>query len=158
MAAGRKLDVIIDTREQTPWVFSERVTTIRDALPTGDYSLVGARNLVTIERKTLNDFVGTVIGARKRFTAELERMQAFPYRLIVVEGSLEDILRGRYTSKASPTSVLATAISLHVNWKTPVLYAGSRPCAAAYVEMWFDHVSRAIAKLNQSEMNGVSNE
>ena len=33
--------IIIDTREKHPFAFSDRVTTIRKALPAGDYSVEG---------------------------------------------------------------------------------------------------------------------
>lgn len=146
MKKHHSITIIIDTREQTPWMFPDSMPTIRDTLPTGDYSIEGKRHLVCVERKTLNDFVNTVIQGRKRFVEELKRMQAYPYKLVVIEASIEDILRHRYTSKASPTAVLATAISLQVEWGVGVVFAGTRGCAAAFVEKWLTYVSRVVDK------------
>ena len=42
--------IIIDTREQQPWVF-EDYTTANEKLDTGDYSIEGMEDLLCIERK-----------------------------------------------------------------------------------------------------------
>ena len=50
-----------DTREQEVYTFdAARVTTVRRALPAGDYSLDGLEDRVAIERKTVEDLVSTM--------------------------------------------------------------------------------------------------
>ena len=74
--------VIIDTREQEPYGFNPRlVTPVRRALPAGDYSVAGLEQTVAVERKTLDDFVGTVMRARGRFYRELRRLGALRPRV-----------------------------------------------------------------------------
>ncbi len=60
--------IVVDTREQEPYGFDAgRVRVIRRALPAGDYSLEGMESTVAVERKSLPDFVSTVIHSRPRF-------------------------------------------------------------------------------------------
>ena len=67
--------IIIDTREQEPFEFdTESVEVLDKALPTGDYSLAGYENLVCIERKSLPDYVQSVIMQRVRFIKEVNKI------------------------------------------------------------------------------------
>ena len=91
------LHIIIDSREQAPWAWdpSDAVTEIR-GLAAGDYALAedceavrGREALAVrfaIERKSLDDFLGTISAGWDRFQRELVRMEAFPARVVIVEG------------------------------------------------------------------------
>lgn len=91
------LRIIIDEREQAPWSWapSDATTEIR-SLVAGDYALVddceavrGRKMLAvrfSIERKSLDDFLGTISTGWDRFQRELVRMEAFPVRVVIVEG------------------------------------------------------------------------
>lgn len=94
--------VCIDTREQAPFTFQGLrtdakdgnrqliVETIPTTLTTGDYSIEGMEGLVSIERKSVADFYGTILAGRDRFERELVRLQeiaaAGGYAEIVCEG------------------------------------------------------------------------
>lgn len=94
------LRIIIDTREQSPWAWdaNDATTEIR-ALSAGDYALAedcervkGRATLAvrfSIERKSLEDFLGTISAGWDRFQRELTRMEAFPARVVIVEGNFE---------------------------------------------------------------------
>lgn len=96
------LRIVIDTREQSPWAWdpSDAVTEVR-ALSAGDYALESDCELVkgratlavrfSIERKSLEDFLGTISTGWERFQRELTRMEAFPARVIIVEGDFADV-------------------------------------------------------------------
>ena len=57
--------LLVDTREQEPYSFDDRLAVAeRWALPAGDYSVAGIEGVVAVERKTLDDFVSTVIHSR----------------------------------------------------------------------------------------------
>lgn len=128
--------VVIDTREQRPYSFSEnRVGGVaRAALPAGDYSLQGYETQIAVERKSLEDYISTIIHAQDRFGRELALLKTYPRAWIVVEGSLDDILQGRYQSRANPQSLLALTASLMTTIGIPVLFATDRPNARALVE------------------------
>ncbi|MCL4552924.1 MAG: hypothetical protein M1305_05160, partial [Candidatus Marsarchaeota archaeon] len=80
--------VVIDTREQEPYTFDPGwIETIRRALPAGDYSLLGYEASIAIERKSLEDFVGTLIRGRERFRNELLKLQRYQHACVVVEAS-----------------------------------------------------------------------
>lgn len=69
----------------------------RGKLDAGDYALDGDTRL-SIERKSLDDFLGTISSGWERFERELERManQRHVARCIVVEGSIADIANGKH--------------------------------------------------------------
>jgi ERCC4-type nuclease len=70
--------VLVDTREQEPYSFDARlVVTERRTLPAGDYSVACLEGVVGVERKTLDDFVSTVIHSRRRFREELKRLAEY---------------------------------------------------------------------------------
>lgn len=77
------MTVTIDTREQTPWSFPGWVKVQRGTLPTGDYALAG--DIWAVERKSLDDFLGSVSSGWERFGRELDRMDGWPAKVIIVE-------------------------------------------------------------------------
>ena len=91
MTSHSKLKIVIDTREQTPWAFpSYIVDSKRGTLRTGDYALEGDYNFA-IERKSLDDFLGTISTGWERFLRELDRMEEarYPAKIIIIEGDFE---------------------------------------------------------------------
>lgn len=88
-----KPTIIIDTREQTPWTFS-RFPTECGTLPTGDYSIKGLTRLIVVERKSLPDLLGCIGHDRERFTAELQRLRGYRFRLVIIEGTAGLITAG----------------------------------------------------------------
>ena len=51
------MKVVIDTREQLPYEFEDSITR---TLQTGDYSIFGYEDQITVERKTKADAYGTI--------------------------------------------------------------------------------------------------
>ena len=96
------LHIIIDSREQSPWAWDASDATVEIAgLVAGDYALAsdteqpkrrGAMRAVRfgIERKSLEDFLGTISTGWDRFQRELDRMAAWPARVVIVEGNFAD--------------------------------------------------------------------
>lgn len=136
--------IVIDTREQEPWSFGAGVATVRAGLPTGDYSIVGLESRVAVERKSLEDFVGSVTFGRERFWRELLRMKALDVRAVIVEAMLLDVAGGHYRSRATPASILASSLAITVDFGIPVLWAGDRTLAARCA-LWM--LRRAHARL-----------
>lgn len=79
--------IICDTREQNSLSFRgfRGVETVRSGLKTGDYSVLGYEDQITFERKSVQDLVGTLISGHQRFLKEMERMQTFKAKYILVE-------------------------------------------------------------------------
>jgi ERCC4-type nuclease len=126
--------IIIDTREQAPFLFSENVDTQRGTLQSGDYSVVGLVNTVAIERKSLDDLVGSITAGRERFMACCSRLSRLDFACIVVEAALSDVLAGAYVSKTRPQSVVGSVLAIHVDFGLPTIWAGSRSNAANITE------------------------
>lgn len=79
--------IVIDTREQCPWSFDPaQVDAFIGTLKTGDYALEGDDRFA-IERKSLDDFLGTISSGWPRFCRELNRMSDFVAKVIIVEGN-----------------------------------------------------------------------
>ena len=84
--------IIIDTREQEGYSFDPRLAaTVRRALPAGDYSVAGLESTVAVERKSLDDFVSTVIHGRERFRNELRKLAGYRAACVVVEAGMLDV-------------------------------------------------------------------
>ena len=91
-----KYTVIQDTREQKGWYFSEYDKCSgmeQGSLKTGDYTLKGFEEMVCIERKFSVEEIATNLGKKKKaFDAEMKRMQEFPFRYIICEFSMSDLI------------------------------------------------------------------
>ncbi len=84
--------IFVDTREQTPLRFNSYPIEIR-TLNYGDYSFSDSKASCDcfIERKSLNDFLGTLSGGFERFKNEIERANSDgAYLVVVVERSFND--------------------------------------------------------------------
>lgn len=115
--------VAVDTREQLPYTFprSERMT-----LSSGDYSIVGLQCMVAIERKTKRDALKCLSEKIRRFERELVRLADYDYAAIIVESTLQDFLIAPSFLRIRPEAAAATIVSLSVEYRIPVFFAGNR--------------------------------
>lgn len=100
---------IVDSREQTPLDLSPLSVTVM-GLDTGDYSAVGLEHIVRIERKSLDDLVACVGRERDRFQREVERMLAYPVRVLLVESTWSAIEMGGWRGRVTPSQVYGSLI------------------------------------------------
>ena len=131
--------IVIDTREKRPWAFPEWAKTRIGTLATGDYALEGDESFA-IERKSLDDFLGTVFGQWARFQRELQRMDGWVAKVIVVEANLAQfcfreqagcvVAPEHSHSKISPKAVLARLAELTFMGVT-VIFGGTADMSAA---------------------------
>jgi|19_taG_2_1085344.scaffolds.fasta_scaffold05541_6 hypothetical protein len=83
-----KLDIIIDTREQRPWSFPEESAKVaRGTIGIGDYALRGDQHMFAVERKSLDDFVGSISSTWDQFRVRFQKMRAanWPSMVCIVE-------------------------------------------------------------------------
>lgn len=89
--------VIKDTREQDGYYFSAFNTCagmIEHKLDTGDYTIQGLEDKVCIERKGCVEELAVNLGQKKyAFLNEIDRMKTFPHKFLILEFSLEDLLK-----------------------------------------------------------------
>lgn len=136
---GRKVrelcPTLRDTREQTPWEFDPATTTTTPCtLHQADYSVAGLEDRVGLERKGLDDFVSSVTHERERFWRELERLQPYDVKAVIVEGTLKDIADHNYHSMAHPSSIVGSAVSITVDFGIPVIFCDNHRFAERYAE------------------------
>lgn len=122
------MKVIVDTREQQPWTFEGQkgIQTVRKKLDTGDYSVEGLEHEVTIERKSINDWVSTVLQDRTRFYKELERMRSYQFRCVIIESGIEELTHQNYRSNVSWRVIMGFVAEVTVGQSVPVYLAGTR--------------------------------
>lgn len=136
--------IIIDTREKLPYKF--KTPSIRGTLDTGDYSLLGAEHLISIERKTLPDLIGCLCTGRERFERELRRGKALDYFAIVAECSLTDLVNGSYRSRMNPKSAIQSIIAFSVRYRLPVFFVENRKYGARITESLLLKYARKLEK------------
>lgn len=162
--------IITDTREQKPLDFTpfEGVRVKRAELWPGDYSITTGGCEFAIERKSVSDFVGTMLSgyngygasAPKRFNRELLAMRGIValggFACVLVEPDRDgesaalEITRHNYKSSVEPSKVLAFANSIRRKWGIDVVYTRSRAESAAYI------VERAREAYTRREAESVA--
>ena len=118
----QKPKIIIDYREKNSLVASELVSLGFDIkfteLKIGDYIVKD----VVIERKTISDFLSSMIN--KRLFNQLEELQQYKNRLLIIEGIGEQEL---YTDSKEWTGINSNAIrgfllSILLKYKVPIIF------------------------------------
>lgn len=114
--------VIVDSREQSPFHFLNIdhwsiVPIAHVGLKTGDYSLRGYESRLTIERKSISDFLGSISAGRDRFEREFERMAELEFAAVVIEAELSEVLEhARTKTKMKTDSILGTLDSWRIRY------------------------------------------
>jgi ERCC4-type nuclease len=129
--------IVADTREQHPYSFP--CATNRKALAAGDYSVEGLEDRVAVERKSLADFVHTVIHDHERFGREMLLLSTYDAACVVVEADLDAVLRSQRVHDlrgAKPESVLGACLHITLRYGVPVFWCGSRQAARTFTEMY----------------------
>lgn len=131
--------IVVDSREQNP-LWTKNVTVKK--LDTGDYSIEGHENEISIERKSLPDLFGTLGKGHKRFKKELERALKLKYFAIVVEGNITDCINknfdGSFHSKMKGYVIFKIITTIHIKYKIPVFFVNNRPEAKKLIKEIFE--------------------
>jgi len=134
--------IIQDTREQVP-IFTPSDVIIERGLKTGDYSIVGFEDKVTIERKSIPDLYGSV--KRERFEKVIARMKKMEWAGLMIEGKEDDVMKQQMFGKIVPRQVYGALTSYEIQG-IHIYYAGSKLDAQDWilsrlVKFW-DHYRR----------------
>ena len=152
------MKIIIDTREQRPFDFSAfGAETMTGSLPTGDYSIAGMENIVSVERKELSDILNCLGSERERFFRELDRLRGYEAAAIVIESPLAVIAAGRYRSRINPKSAIQSIIAIQAQYRLPVFFAKDRTEAAGYVFHFLRHFQNMIERRYRAAISDSSN-
>ena len=149
--------VIRDTREQDGygWTFSTHLSSRRpprcdgmivDTLQTGDYSIVGYTDIVSIERKFAFSELWGNYSSKKRpaFEKEMDRMSSIKHAYILIESSMNsDILElspPQFTKGVPGKSLIRWLMSLSVKYGVHIIPVGN--CGRRIAQMIFEEVIR----------------
>lgn len=138
------MKIIIDSREQLPYKF--QTPAIRGTLHTGDYSIAGLENFISIERKSLDDLVGCLCIGRQRFERELHRGKALDFFALVIEASLSDLVNGNFRSKMTPKSAIQSLMAFSIRYRLPVFFVENRKYGARITESLLLKYSKEMQK------------
>jgi len=122
-----ELQIVIDSHEQYPYRFSsQRVATVKRALPCGDYGIVeDGRLIASVERKSLADLVAGLTGGKLRY--QVADLAALPRAAVVVEDRYSQLFKQDYVRPAVVADGLA---ELQVRWpNVAVVFCETRPLA-----------------------------
>jgi len=122
------LKLIQDTREQAPFTFTGYACeVVAGTIPTGDYSLAGLVDRCAVERKSLDDLLGCLMGSGwERFERELARAAGLECFAVVVEASMQDMAEGRYRSRMKHHAALQSVLAFQVRYCCPFIWWGNR--------------------------------
>lgn len=125
--------IIIDTREQKPWLFQHQATA-NIKLDTGDYSIQGYENVLAIERKRNVAEVANNI-TEKRFKDVIDRLSKIKHSFILLEFDLQDVMTYPIGSdiprklwdkiRISPAFIIKHLIDLQLDHNIKVIFCGN---------------------------------
>lgn len=134
------MQIITDTREQTPYTFNRYpVDVIPGTLTAGDYSVPGFTDEVAIERKELSDLIGCLTHDRDRFKRELERLRGYQSAALLIEAPYSAIKAGMYRSRMNPDAAIQSILSIMQKYRMPVFFAADRNAGESFVYDFLRH-------------------
>ena len=142
--------IVIDTRERQPWAFTveiDNAVSTRGTLATGDYSVRGYETRICVERKSLIDWVSTIVNHHDRFHKELIRMKDYDRSFIIIECTLKDIAERKYEVSGvrrniDPSTIrnMSIGIMLKYPWVQVIFaddrYEGKCACLTILRQYW----------------------
>jgi len=156
--------IVYDKAEQRPYKFEGIRGLGKDAgfiyeprlsrqhLKTGDYSIQGYENIVTVERKSHSDLCGSLTEGRTRFEKEHERMKEFKRAIVVIEASWSTIFF-RSPTKLHPTSIWSTCSAWYVRFGIPWFVFEDRRLAELFTFRFLHHFYKHEEKQCQQSLS-----
>jgi hypothetical protein len=123
----------------------------------GDYSLVGFEGRCHLERKSMEDCHGTVLGwgdRRERFQRELENLSSMESAAVVIECSFGDLLanapeHGKKTSAENRKILFRQVLSWQQRYRVPWIFCDSRSMAEHVAYRWLEKFFRNQTRLEK---------
>jgi hypothetical protein len=139
----------IDSREQTPLVFTRLQSVSGATLPEGDYRIAGVVDFAIERKGSLDELASCCVGHnRDRFERELFRLRPYRFkRLLIVGASCErDILTHPYRSAINPRCVLGSLFAWQARYGIPYVLVPTPEMAARLVETWAMYWCREVVQ------------
>ena len=136
--------VIIDYRERNSLVPSELISLGLNIefkeLKVADYLIKD----VAIERKTITDFISSMIN--KRLIRQLEELQQYKSKLLIIEGIEEQELYNDDNSNGvNPNAIRGFLLSILLKWKIPIIFTKNQEDTAKFISVLSKRKSKEIS-------------
>ncbi|MAH03895.1 hypothetical protein CMI39_03875 [Candidatus Pacearchaeota archaeon] len=136
--------VIIDYRERNSLVPSELISLGLNIefkeLKVADYLIKD----VAIERKTITDFISSMIN--KRLIRQLEELQQYKSKLLIIEGIEEQELYNDDNSNGvNPNAIRGFLLSILLKWKIPIIFTKNQEDTAKFISVLSKKKSKEIS-------------
>lgn len=169
--------VLVDAQEKHPFSFAE--ITGANGIPMivpmqwkslgtarGDYSIAGHEGRVHVERKSLDDAHGTILGwgeRRERFVSELENLAAMESAAVVLETSVDELLatapqHGKRTAAENRKTLFRQVLAWQQDYRVPWFFAGSRQLAEVATFRVLERYWRQLEKVDKAAERKVKKE
>lgn len=128
------------------------VPVVRGTLKTGDYSIQGFEDQITVERKSPEDLIKTISHGRERFIRELQRMEALDRAFVIVEAEWGPTLKMcRDFTGFNPRSLDSSILSWQLKYPgVQWIWRPDKFCAAKTCWKIFDLFWRQNARAEES--------
>jgi len=131
----------------------------------GDYAISGMIGRCHIERKSLDDCHGTILGfksgRRERFECELQNLSDMDACLVLVEASYEDVIRKapetpNRSARANAVTLQRSMLSYMQDYRVQWHFSGSRRLAELDTFRWLERFWNKAQKRKKNEEKLVS--
>jgi ERCC4-type nuclease len=112
-----------------------------------------AQWVILIERKSPEDFVGTMLAGHDRFDNECERMRPYGFKCIIVEAGLPEVVNYCKANGKNTSSVIGSIVAFQVRYGIQVFFAGDRRHAASYAYRLLERWVRDAAAAGKENRN-----
>ena len=160
-----KYTVIKDTREQDGWFFApyDKCEGMEiGTMHTGDYTLKGYEDVVCVERKASVSEIAMNLGRKKKpFQEEIERMKDFHFSFLILEFSMDDVLKypeGSKVPRAARSKVKVTGKYLlkclrefEIWYNTKIIFCGNKQNAFLVTNSIFKRLTELFDRGSDDE-------
>ena len=113
-------------------------------LKVGDYIVNG----VAVERKTVSDFISSMIN--KRLSNQLEELQQYKKKLLIIEGIDEQELYSEDRDGMHPNAIRGFLLSILLKYNVPIIYTKNSDDTAKFLSVLAKKIDKE-ASLNVSK-------
>jgi ERCC4-type nuclease len=128
-----KQKIFIDYREKKSMVASELIKLGYEVefleLKVGDYLV----NNIAIERKTVSDFISSMIN--KRLSKQLEELQQYENKLLLIEGIEEHELYSDNSEGMNANAIRGFLLSILLKHKIPIIFTKNTEDTAKFIDV-----------------------
>jgi Fanconi anemia group M protein len=128
-----KQKIFVDYREKNSMVASELISLGLGVefleLKVGDYLV----NNIAIERKTVSDFISSMIN--KRLHSQMESLQQYENKLLLIEGIEEQELYSDNSEGVSSNAVRGFLLSILLKHKIPIIFTKNAEDTAKFIDV-----------------------